>query len=330
MMENLRQQKKANNPLNLEYYNKRYPELSITEREKMWHDYVKAKNFQCIEYYNEKYPDLTQEERDKMLADAIKNYTSKRDESGEKNGMHRSKTTDLQRRQISPRCIEFYQLKYPNASDEEHKQMLLDFQAKNREKIKLAIKDTNIEYYLNRGMSIEEARLALHNRQATFTLEKCIAKYGEEEGLIKFKARQEKWLKSVHAAYKAENKHYGNAFQSRLGHKIISQLCKHLEIEVPKYEKCLTNTERCFFYDFTFNNKIIEIQGDYWHCNPKLYDEDFFHKVKNCLAKDVWQEDNKKKLVAESYGYEVMYVWENDYNADPEREIQRCVEFLTK
>lgn len=41
---------------------------------------------------------------------------------------------------------------------------------------------TKIDYYLVRGYSEQDAKKALRERQRTFTLEKCIAKYGEEKG----------------------------------------------------------------------------------------------------------------------------------------------------
>ena len=61
------------------------------------------------------------------------------------------------------------------------------------DEIKLA-SNTTLEYYLSKGMSEDEAKHALRKRQTTFSLEKCIEKYGEVEGIKRFKERQEKWL----------------------------------------------------------------------------------------------------------------------------------------
>lgn len=56
---------------------------------------------------------------------------------------------------------------------------------------------TRISYYLNKGMTLEEAQKALAERQRTFSLEKCIKKYGEDEGFKRWKERQAKWLETL-------------------------------------------------------------------------------------------------------------------------------------
>lgn len=56
---------------------------------------------------------------------------------------------------------------------------------------------TTLLYWLKLGYSEEEAKEKLSERQTTFSLEKCIKKYGEEEGRKRWKKRQEKWLKSL-------------------------------------------------------------------------------------------------------------------------------------
>ena len=49
-----------------------------------------------------------------------------------------------------------------------------------------------IAYYLKRGKTLDEAE-ELVRTSRTFTLEKCIAKYGEEEGRRIWQERQDKW-----------------------------------------------------------------------------------------------------------------------------------------
>lgn len=66
----------------------------------------------------------------------------------------------------------------------------------------VATSNTHIEFYLAKGMTQKEAETALKERQATFTLEKCIKKYGEE-GTKRWKERNKNWSKKIEEKYKA-------------------------------------------------------------------------------------------------------------------------------
>ncbi len=52
--------------------------------------------------------------------------------------------------------------------------------------------NTHLEYYTSRGFSEEEAIKLRSERQHTFSKQKCIENYGDEEGVIVWKERQEK------------------------------------------------------------------------------------------------------------------------------------------
>jgi hypothetical protein len=68
------------------------------------------------------------------------------------------------------------------------------------------------------------------------------------------------------------------------------------------------------FFDIKIKNILIDVNSDLWHANPLIYkDNDVlkfpFKKVK---AKTIWQRDLNKRILAESNGYKVFYIWEND------------------
>lgn len=79
-------------------------------------------------------------------------------------------------------------------------------------------------------------------------------------------------------------------------------------------------------YDFRISDVriIIEVQGDFWHCNPDKYKADDIvkHSKDGILVKDVWEKDEQKKLLAEKYGYKVIYFWENEINKLNEEELK--------
>ena len=55
----------------------------------------------------------------------------------------------------------------------------------------------NLEYWMNKGFSKKEAIIKRSERQSTFSLEKCIEKYGEELGNKRWQKRQDKWINSL-------------------------------------------------------------------------------------------------------------------------------------
>ena len=57
---------------------------------------------------------------------------------------------------------------------------------------------------------------------------------------------------------------------------------------------------------------IIEVYGDYWHCNPILFDADFYHSQLNMTAAEKWKLDTQRKQYLESLGYTVTVVWESN------------------
>jgi hypothetical protein len=56
---------------------------------------------------------------------------------------------------------------------------------------------TNVEYWVKKGYSIEESKNQIKQRQSTFSLEKCIEKYGKDKGRVVFDERQNKWIESL-------------------------------------------------------------------------------------------------------------------------------------
>jgi G:T-mismatch repair DNA endonuclease (very short patch repair protein) len=63
-------------------------------------------------------------------------------------------------------------------------------------------------------------------------------------------------------------------------------------------------------------NLIIEYNGDYWHCNPKKYDKDYFNVKKNKYAWELWKYDKKKLELIKNFGYNLEVVWEDEYTSD--------------
>ena len=76
-----------------------------------------------------------------------------------------------------------------------------------------------------------------------------------------------------------------------------------------------------FRYDFYIpgENLLIEYQGDYWHANPRRYKPgtllNFWGRT-GVKVDDIWQRDAEKKLQAEAAGFQIIHIWEMDFNRD--------------
>lgn len=263
---------------------------------------------------------MKEEKYKKMFSEKVK---------GEKNPNHRSRTTLEERQKRSPFSEKFYEI---HSGDRE--KMLESICAKREY-------TTRIEYYLNRGYSEEDARLLLQERQSTFTLEKCIQKYGESKGVEIYNLRQKRWSEKVEKQY-AEGKfskspkHWVSNCFSKKEKEFVSMLFENApqikniaQTYLTKQLSFFDKTHKCrYFYDFCYNNKIIEFNGDFWHCNPLMYDENYYHKVLGCAAKDIWIRNSVKYDFAKMMGYEVLVVWENDFDNNKSEIVDKCLRYL--
>ena len=79
--------------------------------------------------------------------------------------------------------------------------------------------------------------------------------------------------------------------------------------------------------DFLYKNKIIEFNGDYWHCNPKQYGSNS-HARNKLMVSDVWKKDHKRLQFLKSRGYDILVIWESDYRENSKMVVAKCLGFL--
>jgi hypothetical protein len=161
------------------------------------------------------------------------------------------------------------------------------------------VNTTQVKYWLKQGFNEDEAKDKIKERQCTFTLEKCIEKYGEENGVFIYNERQRKWSNIMEKKYKnGEYQKFPKDYFSKPELELMERICDILNIDGYYGEKQLfrnfTDIGRTFAYDFYYNKKIIEFNGDYWHCNPSIYSEDYIIKQTNKTAKQIWEHDKLK------------------------------------
>ena len=104
---------------------------------------------------------------------------------------------------------------------------------------------------------------------------------------------------------------------TKLNQKIYEML-DNIGIDYEK-EFYLNTNEKKYFYDIKIKNLLIEINGDYWHANPNVYDKNWFNKQKNMTADEIWKYDNKKINIAKNNGFDVLILWEKDIKKNSEK-----------
>lgn len=197
---------------------------------------------------------------------------------------------------------------------------------------------TKIGYYLDKGMSEDEAKEALRNRQTTFSLEICIEKYGDGEGKKVWQERQDKWQDTMTSKSPEEIlrinklKVEGSLSSTTCGRSkkeedFISKLEYFYGIEIER-NVILEENNLIRTFDGRYKNILIEFQGTYWHCDPREYKSDFFHTIKKKYAQEIWDYDLEKKTLFESIGYEIVCVWEKDY--DNKEELAKTLQEFGK
>ena len=189
------------------------------------------------------------------------------------------------------------------------------------------------EYFLEESQAnYDLADWLLSQRQATFSLKKCIKQYGEDEGTEIWKQRQENWQNTLKSKPQEEIERIN---RSKISHgcniskneyKIINELKMYFSSITHQF----TIYPKRYVYDFKINNKIIEYNGDYWHCNPEKYNENYFNTRLKMTAKEKWEKDNEKIKYAKENGYDVFIIWEKDYCLNPRKEIQKCLDFINE
>ena len=101
---------------------------------------------------------------------------------------------------------------------------------------------------------------------------------------------------------------------SRLLKNRTSKLEKQFLIELK--QKGYKSNKQISKYTVDYVNEktkhIIEINGDYWHCNPQLFKPDYYNSSIGMTASEKWKYDDERKQYLENLGYRVTILWETD------------------
>lgn len=65
---------------------------------------------------------------------------------------------------------------------------------------------------------------------------------------------------------------------------------------------------------------VIEVNGDFWHANPKIFDACWINNMNKKSAQEIWDRDYKRESKIKNAGYDVIVLWQ--------REIQKGIDFV--
>jgi DNA mismatch endonuclease (patch repair protein) len=72
-------------------------------------------------------------------------------------------------------------------------------------------------------------------------------------------------------------------------------------------------------------NVMIECDGDFWHCNPDDFDENFYNKSNGKFAWQIWEQDKIRTKKLKQLGYKIFRFWEKDIISDLDRCLAKVV-----
>jgi len=95
--------------------------------------------------------------------------------------------------------------------------------------------------------------------------------------------------------------------------KQIYEICL-LQYNDAILEYIIPNSEYTVDIFIPSKNLILEVYGDYWHCNPEKFNEDYYHSRLHCSAKEKWEKDKIRIDNLLALGYNIKILWEKEIN----------------
>lgn len=150
-------------------------------------------------------------------------------------------------------------------------------------------------YWIGQGFDSEDAKRiisGLQRRDLTY----FVKKYGEEEGRERYSSFNKKRI----SATRGTN---------------VSKLELQVYEEVLKTYKDALNTHTIGAYVVDVYipsiKTVIEVFGDYWHCNPDRWNSEDYNKTLHMTAEEKWHKDEVRIKQLKRDGYNVVVLWES-------------------
>lgn len=191
-----------------------------------------------------------------------------------------------------------------------------------RDRGEVIVTNTSLQWYLNKGLTVEEAVKMRSNRQHTFSLERCIERHGAEEGTARWVQRQEKWIATMEAKPPEERDRIikariqNGAFVSAESNAFFRPIVEHFPNLVCYWgerEYFINQSGKFWLYDFCIPSLHLIVEYNGTHVHPRDSDPDTW---RHCFTKESKQDrlqyDKRKHEAATDRGFTVLYVWSDE------------------
>lgn len=202
-----------------------------------------------------------------------------------------------------------------------------------------------LEYKIKKhGWSLEQFKD--FNKSRAVTLQNCIKKYGENEGLQVWTSYLEKQKYTCSLAYFIET--WGDLEGNLRFSNWKNKLHKNDGLRVSKKENAvwtildtyilnakrsiglIANRRLLFDYVSLEDKKIIEFNGTFWHMDPRFYEKDSVNQKTGETAQTFWNSDQEKIKLTNKLGYNTYVLWEHDWDQTPEKVIEDILKWWKK
>jgi hypothetical protein len=193
---------------------------------------------------------------------------------------------------------------FPDLNDSEIDKKLSD----RKREIELKPGKTNLIDYIRRYGEIEGTiRYNERRKKISYssTLKFHTEKYGEELGLEKWEGKYSWYKKTLGKSVSAASQ--------KIKILLDNENIKYIVEKPIPIQKGLKKGTAIVDYYIENKNIIIEFFGDYWHCNPKRFSENYYHKILKKTAKEKWEDDkNRLAGIRENMdsNLSILIIWE--------------------
>lgn len=287
--------------------------LCSNEYKQITNTHLSSKHGLTTEEYKSKFPDaplgkMTEEEKQRQSEKA-------------KKAMNRPDVREKLKGKLMPSQPEFW-VEKKGLSESEAKRRARQNQSeahKNRNSESYeSIWQT--EFWMDKGLSEEKAKQKVSEIQSRNS--KNASRF---EGKSHTEESKRKIASSMSSVIDGKKSEWIDHFNSKgFGSKLEREVADWIQQNITSDIEQNVEVETGDVVDILAGNKIVEVYGDFWHCHPDMFDENDDHPVLEQTAETIRKQDEERKRRIEQNGYEVMKVWETEWN-DNEQETKKQI-----